>query len=159
MINPKKVVAEQAQRHRGHFEAVPPKSLLVPPKREMCPPSEKCAPQARIDSQKKVTGPITLECISGPVPPQNTAGAPPKREKSLVSERKARVNAKTKLMIPRRRPSFGLTSDFVGKNRNPHHKISSRPARIQTYPPPPPPSKNCAQKGSKRPVYLRCNLG
>ena len=59
----------------GHFWAVPPKSLLVPPKREISPP-------------KKVEGPVPLECISGPVPPQNTTCVPPTVSKVSIQDEK-----------------------------------------------------------------------
>ena len=51
----------------------PPKSLLVLLKREVCP-------QARVVPRKKVTGPVSLECISGPVHPQKYCLCPQKRE-------------------------------------------------------------------------------
>ena len=38
----------------------------APPSEKYVLPSEDCA-------QKKVTGPVPLECISGPVSPENTA--------------------------------------------------------------------------------------
>ena len=58
-----------------------------------------CAPQARIVLQKKVTGPVPLECISGPEPPN--------REYNLVSgQKKTRVNGKTKPKILRQRLLF-----------------------------------------------------
>ena len=38
--------------------------------------SEKFAPQAKIVPQNIVTGPVPLECISGPEPPQSSACAP-----------------------------------------------------------------------------------
>ena len=47
-------------------------------------PNDKCALQARILPQKKVKGPVALECISRPVPsPQNNACSP----RSVVKSR------------------------------------------------------------------------
>ena len=53
----------QARRHGGAFRC-------------RAPQSEKCAPQARVVPQKKVIGPVPLECTLGPGLPQNTACAP-----------------------------------------------------------------------------------
>ena len=52
---------------RGTFLGLAPKSLLV-------------FPQAKIVLQKKITGLVPLEFISGAVLSQNTACAPPKHE-------------------------------------------------------------------------------
>ena len=58
-----------------------------------------CAPQARIVLQKKVTGPVPLECISGLEPPPSV---------STISfqDKKTRVNGKTKPKILRQRLLF-----------------------------------------------------
>ena len=64
----------QARRHRGTFMGSVPHITA-------------CAPQAKIVPQNKVTGPVPLECISGPVPPKILL-VPPTRKQTSVLEQK-----------------------------------------------------------------------
>ena len=72
----------QARRHRGVFQGgVPPNYCLCPPKREVCS-------QARIVPQKKVTGPVSLECISGLCsPPKKYCSCPPNVSKNTFQDK------------------------------------------------------------------------
>ena len=93
-------------------------------------PSEDCAPQ--ISNRLGATGVHFGACA-----PQSTASAPPPPSVSKVSIQdekhewmprwNLRFCAKDLLF-------FVFTVEFVGKGRDPHHKIASRPARLWTCP-------------------------
>ena len=74
----------QVRRHGGHFGTVPPQILDY-------------APQERIVLQKKLTGPMPLECISGTVAPQNTACAPSSVCKVSIQNKKHDVTQRRSL--------------------------------------------------------------
>ena len=93
--------------------ACAPPARNVPPKQEMCP-------QARIVPQTKVTGPVPLECISGLVPPQNTARAPPSVSKVSFQDEKYEWRPRRSLRFNAEDPFFVFTPEFV--DRDPHHK-------------------------------------
>ena len=118
----------------------------------LCPTSEKRA-------QKKVTGLVPLECISGPVPPsQNTSCASQAWVKSR-SRTKTLMNSKTKPKISCRRPFFSF---FWSSPLHLWARIEIRNIKFRLAPPgyehAPLKSENCAPKGGKRPVSTELNL-
>ena len=113
-----------------HFGAMPPNHCFCPPpKKEMCTPP----PQARIVSQKKITGLVQPECILRPVPSLSTACSPThKREYSLHQEQKTQVNAKMKPKFSCQKPFFvfGLHPLICGQEPRsaPQNSVASRQA-------------------------------
>ena len=113
-----------------------------PPNYCFCPPSEKCAPQARLVPRKKLTGPVPLEFILGPVSPK-LLFVPPKCKQNLFPGRKTQVNTKTKPKIPHRRPFFWSSPLNLGARTEictiRFHRAPPGNERAACPPPPPPP--------------------
>ena len=147
-------IGKQARRHGGAFRGHSPKLLVPPPpcKREICSPSKDCAP-------KESNTPCAAGVHVGACIPQTTACALPSVSKvSLQDEKHEWTTIRSLKFRAEDLFLFSVyTPKFAGKNRDPHHKIPSRPARLSTCPPSP--EWELSPKGGKRPVSTGHNLG
>ena len=127
-----------------------------PPKREMCPPSEKYVPSSEDCAQKESNRAGATGMHFGAYTPKILLVIPSSVGKvSLQDEKHKWITRRPKTLRWRLFLFSVFTPEFAGKNRDPHHKILLRPARLWR----PIQSENWTPKEGKRPVSTGNNLG